>query len=300
MTGPPNPYRRRKRQRRAALGLLALAIPIAVGGFAYWHDTRFPARSVHVAGMPVELRVQDGVSDGQLRTIRRGLRLTDRFMANALGRTVEHHVEARIARSNGCRPFQAAGAAIFGQANRGFLCIDTASPAWRWLMLKNQLAASASAGHEYVHVLQGELGCLSSPAGERFHWILEGMAEEISWRAMVAGRRATERRIEREIRGEGAFDPNLDPLRSYETEGGRDPEYALWHLAVRRLLDEAVAAGTTRAHHPELALRRFCDRIAVRQPWRAAFARSFGLSVDRFYASFEAMRNRHVARFGRR
>ena len=300
MTVPPNAYRRRKRRRRAALGVLALAIPIAVGGFAYWHDTRFPARSVHVAGMPVELRVQEGVSGGELRTIRRGMRLTDRFMARVMGRTVEHHVEARVARSNGCRPFQAAGEAIFGQAERGFLCIDTASPAWQWLMLKNRLAANASAGHEYVHVLQGELGCLDSPAGERFHWLIEGMAEEVSWRALAAAHRTTERRIEREIRQAGAFDPNLEPLRSYETEGGRDPEYALWHLAVRRLLDEAVASGTVRATRPELALRRFCEGVAEGQPWRAAFARSFGLPVDGFYASFEAMRRPHVQRFGAR
>ena len=44
-----------------------------------------------------------------------------------------------------------------------------------------------------------------------------------------------------EIRENGAFDPNLEPLRSYENAGGRDPEYALWHLAVRRLLGGAVA-----------------------------------------------------------
>jgi hypothetical protein len=300
MKRPPTSYRRRKQRRRVALGLLALAIPVVLGGFAYWRDTRFPARSESVAGLPaVELRVQDGVSGSELRVIRRGLRLTSRYMGNALGRTVTGHVEARVARSNGCRPFQSVGEAIVGQAERGFLCIDTASPAWRWLMLKDRIAASASAGHEYVHVLQGELGCLRSPAKERFRWVLEGMADTIAWRALVEGDRITERRVAREIREDGAYDRNLEPLRRYETEGGRDPEYALWHLAVRRLLTGAVASRAAPARRPELSLRKFCDGIAARQPWRSAFARSFGLSVDRFYAAFEAARARGVRRFGR-
>src|SRR5437868_4720754 len=138
MERPPNVYRRRRLRRRVAVGLLVLMTVVAAGAYAYWQDTRFPARSMRVAGLPVELRVQDGVRADELGTIRRGLRLTDRFMARALARTVHNHVEARVARSNGCRPFQAAGEAIVGEADRGFLCVDTASPAWQWLMLKDR------------------------------------------------------------------------------------------------------------------------------------------------------------------
>src|SRR5919109_1891264 len=104
MSRPPSDYRRRKRRRRIALGIVALALPITLGGFAYWQDTRFPARSESVRGLPVELRVQGGVSTAELRAIRAGLRDTGRFMRRALGRTVENHVEARVARSNGCHP----------------------------------------------------------------------------------------------------------------------------------------------------------------------------------------------------
>jgi hypothetical protein len=280
------------------MGFLALALPVALGGFAYWQDTRFPARSEAVRGMPVELRVQDGVSARELHAIRLGLRDTGRFMRRALGRTVERHVEARIARSNGCRPFEEAGDAVVGEAQAGFLCVDTASPAWKWMMLKDRLAASASAGHEYVHVLQDEAGCLRSPLGERFRWVLEGMAEEVSWRALVAAHLITERRVLREIRENGAFDPNLQPLRSYETEGGRDPEYALWHLAVMRLLAHAHRAGAAPAARPELALRRFCDRIAAGRTWRSAFRLSFRISTERFYARFEAERQPDTLKFG--
>jgi hypothetical protein len=295
MVRPPNVYRRRKLRRRVAFSLLVVMAMLAAGAYAYWQDTRFPARSVPIAGMPVELRVQDGVDARELRVIRRGLRLTDRFMTRTLGRTVHGHVEARLARSNGCRPFQRAGEAIVGEAEEGFLCIDTASPAWRWLMLKDRLAATAAAGHEYVHVLQGEIGCLHSPLDERFRWIVEGMAEEISWRALVAAHRTTSAHVEREIRENGAFDSNLEPLQRYEIDGGRDPEYALWHLAVRRLLGAAVATGAVPASRPELALRHFCDRIGAGLPWRPAFERSFGVSAARFYAGFERSR---VARRG--
>src|SRR5438067_1873582 len=109
MAGPPNRYRRRRLWRRVALGLPVLMTLIAAGAYAYWQDTRFPAHSMRMAALPIELRVQDGVRPAELATIRRGLRLTDRFMDRALGRTVRDHVEARVARSNGCRPFQAAG-----------------------------------------------------------------------------------------------------------------------------------------------------------------------------------------------
>jgi hypothetical protein len=264
--------------------------PIAAGAYAYWHGTRFPAHSARVAGMPLELRIQDGVAPSELRAIRRGLRMTDRFMRSRLGSTVRGHVEARVAKSNGCRAFQKVGEAIVGEADRGFLCIDTASPAWQWLMLKDRLAASAVAGHEYVHVLQGEHGCLQSPRGERLRWIIEGMAEEVSWQALVAAHRTSEAQVARHIRDDGALDPNLEPLQAYETDGGRDPEYALWHVAVRRLLGEAVASGSAPRARPELALRRFCDRIGARRPWRQAFERSFGVSVPRFYALFERWR----------
>ncbi len=298
MALPPNQYRRRKLRRRVALGLLLLTTLAGAGSYAYWQDTRFPARSLRMAGTPVELRVQDGVGADELVAIRTGLRLTDGFMRRVLGRSVRTHLESRIARSNGCEPFQSAAEGIVGEAYKGFLCIDTASPAWQWLMLKDRLAAMAAAGHEYVHVLQDEIGCLQSPLDERYRWIMEGMAEEVSWRALVAAGRTNDTHVAGEIRSAGAFDPNLEPLHRYEIDSGRDPEYALWHLAVRRLLHEAVSAAAAPAGRPELALRHFCDRVAHREPWRLAFRRSFGTSVKRFYRAFATFRREAVDRFG--
>src|SRR4051812_47745626 len=143
-----------------ALGLLALGLVVGATGFAYWRDTRFPARSEPLPGTPVELRVQSGVTRPELRAIRSGLRLTDRYMRRTLGSGVARHVEARVAHSNGCHPFENAGEAVVGEGDAGFMCIDTSSPAWQWMMLRDRLSAVAAAGHEYVHVLQAEHGCL--------------------------------------------------------------------------------------------------------------------------------------------
>jgi hypothetical protein len=174
-------------------------------------------------------------------------------------------------------------------ARAGSLCIDTSSLSWQWLSLKDLVAATAIAAHEYVHVLQGELGCL--PAGEQeYRWLMEGMATEVAWRAVVAARRATPARVTRTIRQDGAYDSNLEPLASYERDDGRGPEYALWHFAIRRLLRAAVAAHAAPASRPSIALLRFCKRVGRGVAWRTAFTRSFGLPVGEFYSRFEKVR----------
>jgi hypothetical protein len=288
---PPN--RGRRRQIRRALAFVAVVFALfGATGFVFWKNTRFPARSERIAGIPVLLRVQDGVKPNELRAIRDGIRLTDRYMKRALGRTVHGPVEVRVARANGCHSWEPAGAGLVGEGQDGFVCVDTATPAWQWIIRKDHLEATAMAGHEYVHVLQGELGCLPPPRNQQYRWILEGMATETAWRALAASGRATRARIERTIIRDGAFDPNLEALSAYERDTGRDAEYALWHLAVRKLLTAAVADGAAPASRPEIALRHFCARVGQGRPWRWAFARSFGLSLPRFYASFETARQR--------
>jgi hypothetical protein len=291
---PPDHGRRRKLRRRLGLATLALVAVIGCCGFVYWQNTRFPARAEQLAGTPVELRIQDGVSPRELRAIRDGLRIVQRHAATSLGRSVRGPVEARVARSNGCHPFEDAGGASIGEGKEGFLCIDTASPGWQWLVRKDLTAATAISGHEYVHVLQGELGCMPAPGGQHFRWLLEGMASEVAWRGLVASGRATYARVERTMLESGAHDRNLDSLQRYEDEGGRDPEYALWQLAVRELLRRAVATGAVPAGRPELSLRRFCAQVGRGDPWRAAFARSFGISPRDFYAGFELARERRA------
>jgi hypothetical protein len=272
-------------------------VPLAGTGFSYWQHTRFPAHSVPLKGLPVELRVQDGVPRRDLHAVSQGLRLADRFMRRTLRRTVRHSVEARVARESGCRPFESSSEGSIGEADNRFLCVATNNLHWRWLIGKDRPAAIAVPAHEYVHVLQAELGCLQNGGERRFRWLLEGMADEIAWRALTSARLVSDLHVERMIRYDaltvhGGNDHGLDRLSVYERADGADREYALWHLAVRRLLRAAVKAGVTGASYPEITLRRFCARVGGGVSWRRAFARSFGLRVSDFYAQFAAFRRR--------
>jgi hypothetical protein len=269
----------------------------AGSGFSYWQDTRFPAHSISLKRTPVELRVQDGVKPRELRAVSDGVRLVDRFMKKKLRRTVRRPVEARIARKNGCHPFESSSEGSIGEADDGFFCVATNNLHWQWLIDKDLPAAIAISAHEYVHVLQADLGCLATRDNQSFRWLIEGMADEIAWRALISADRVTDAHVLRAIRYDafsvhGVSDRGLDPLSAYERADGADREYALWHVAVRRLLGVAVNAGAAPAARPEIALRRFCERVGRGLDWRRAFAHSFGKPVDEFYDEFEAFRRR--------
>ena len=294
---PPDTRRRRKLCRIWVLAVVCLAAVCVFAGFSYWQETRFPARTVALKGLPVKLRVQDGVKRSELRAITDGIRLVDGFMRNELRRSVRRPVEARVARKNGCRPFQSSSADSIGEADHGFLCVATSNLHWQWLIKKDLVAATAVSGHEYVHVLQAELGCLPEGDGPKFRWLSEGMAEAIAWRALVSSGRVRDARVARSIRADalpdfGLIGRGLYPLAAYERADGADREYALWHLAVRRLLHAAVDEGAAPPARPEITLRRFCERVGDGTGWRKAFERSFGLTVGHFYREFERFRAR--------
>jgi hypothetical protein len=123
------------------------------------------------------------------------------------------------------------------------------------------------------------------------------MAEQVAWQSLISARRASDRRVERAIRTDalpdhGLVGTGLYPLAAYERADGADREYALWHLAVRRLVRAAVDAGAAPPEHPHVSLRKFCERVGEGVRWRKAFARSFGLPVGRFYREFERFRGR--------
>ena len=270
--------------------LACLGLAVAGTAFARWGADRFPARSERVAGTPVELRVQDGVTPRELRAIRGGLEVMDRFSERTLDRRVRGPVEARVARRDRCRQDESGERSLIGQASAGFLCVDTANIEWRVLISSDRPSATAVSAHEYAHVLQAELGCLPEGEDRDYRWIVEGMATDLAWRALVRSGRVTDARVRRTISRDRPFDPGSRPLPVYEREGGRPPQYALWHLAIRFLLRAAVDAGAAPPARPEVALRAFCERVGAGRPWRAAFAESFGLRTAEFYARFEASR----------
>jgi len=272
------------------LVIAVVAAVVAGSAFAYWSDDRFPARSAPLAGTPVELRIQDGVTARELRTVRVGIRLTDRYLRRSLHRGVRGPAQARIARRDRCGHSQSGERAVIGTGNPGFLCVDTSNVEWKAMLNEDRPAATAVSAHEYVHVWQAELGCLPQGDKREYRWMVEGMATHLAWEALRRAGLVSERRVLMTIRREGAFDPSNHALRTYERRGGRPPQYALWHRAIRALLREAVARAAAPRGRPEMSLRRFCERAGGGIAWREAFTRTFGLSPAEFYARFGAGR----------
>jgi hypothetical protein len=280
---------RRTRSRRR-LALLAVGLLGLVTARALATSDGFPARSQTLPGAPAKLLIQDGVGDADMRAVADGVRHADRFIRIALGAVVRGPVEVRIARGDPC-PGEDGDRSVIGNGGAGGICIDTANLHWQWLSHNHRVEAAAIAAHEYVHVLQAQLGCLPAGDDRDFRWIVEGMASHIGWEALVSSGRARDADVRRAIRRDGAFDVANGPLRRYEREGGRTPQYAQWHLAVRGLLARP-AARPGAAAHPDSALLRFCEQVGAGRPWRGAFLTAFGRSAFDFYARFEAQGRR--------
>lgn len=268
--------------RSRVLPALVVALLI-VAAWVWWTQVRFPARTVHVPGVPeITLRVQEGVSAGDLAAIRRGLVLQDRALEASGSGGIAHHVEVRVADGDGCHAFERAGGSGVGQTEKGFVCLDLRAPAWAYQRAHAPLGLVDTPAHELVHARQAELGCLTDGDRQRWRWLFEGTAILLSYNAVErddAARAATIRRF-------GAFGRDVGPLERYETANGGDHAYALWHLAVRDLL--------RRTHRPPAALLRFCAQAGTGAGWHAAFARTFGLDVTSFYRAFAAARPRYA------
>lgn len=214
-----------------------------------------------------------------MRLVAQGLRLADRAFADLLGVRVPRPVTALLARRTPCVPFsRSASTAV---ADGEMLCVNTTRPVWRYAVREGSTLALSIVAHEHLHNLQGQLGRLPGPDEHTHLWLVEGTATYLGWQTVRRAGRVTEADIAREMRAWGGFRPGLKPLSSYERTLGGDPEYALAHRAVRRL----VARTGTPA-----SLVRFCERVGEGQRWRDAFRAAFGLPVGAFYADFERLR----------
>ena len=266
------------------MALMAIALlGVAAASALAMSGDDFPARSQRLGGTPVQLLVQREVTRADMHAVARGVRSADRYVRSSLGRRVRGPVQARIARGDPC-PGADGDRSVIGQGGSGSLCVDTANVEWQLLIRNHRAEAAAIPAHEYVHVLQAELGCLPSGGDRDYRWLVEGMASHIGWQALVRSGSVRDADVRRSIRRNGAFDASLQGLRMYERRGGRTAQYARWHLAVRYLLRTAARA--------EPALVRFCAEVGGGRAWRSAFLSSFGLSVFDFYARFEGAQRR--------
>lgn len=262
--------------------MLGVAVVLVLGGLALFvlseGEAPFPSRAIPIPGTPITMRVQSAATAREAAVFRRGLVLEYRFLER-MGRPLGADVEARLAHGDPCVPSAEPGAGATGWADHGWLCVDALVPIWRENVQNEPVVASGVSAHELVHVWQEELGCGSD---DQYLWLTEGMATDFAWRALVAAGLTTERATGEAIRRFGAFNERVGPLQSYEDRTGADPEYALWHLAVRDLLRGSRSGPA--------AMRSFCEFVGNGTGWRDAFARAFGRSVDQFYRAFAAAR----------
>jgi hypothetical protein len=149
--------------------------------------------------------------------------------------------------SSGQHP-EAAGVTLNGKK----ICLFTAdTPELEVPTLLRQTAA-----HEAVHVLQGQLGC----AAPLPSWLVEGMAEDLSWRTILP------------------HDDEATLERWAAMEQGEQADGLNYGTAMRAALD--LDGGRP------ARLVDFCRAVGQGAPWRLAFSQTFDASADQYAARF--------------
>ena len=138
--------------------------------------------------------------------------------------------------------------------------------------------------HEYTHIWQFHLGCLSSR--RLGNWLSEGMAEFIAYEAMIRNGDMRQEDVTAFMlsaaRGTGQFDR---PLRDFGEGAIRD--IGIWpghvgFVALHRIVPSAPGGI--------LSSRTLCEEVGDGASVPDAFETAFGVSLDDFYADFEKYR----------
>ncbi len=218
-----------------------------------------------------------------------------RYIRTYLGRelpptTIYAHtdLEAMISTSANTRPRSLADSRALWGGGQQFAEVDYrvmwVAPVW---FATPEPDRSKIAIHEVVHVLQAELagrGTLGGrddevpPAGPK--WLFEGHAEWTAYQAVaMIGLLPIERARERWTATTKALAGT--PLIALEVRAARPVgAYDIYSLAVDFLL---------RGREPA-SLSAYLEAIGRGTPWRDAFATTFGMTVEAFYAEFAAYR----------
>ena len=269
------------RRRWLTIAVVLCLLLAIVGLFAY-RELHFDARREAMPDAPFDLLIQSGVSEGEAEAVRDGLRAADRYLRTEQNAGVKDRVEVRLAHAEGCEPFSSPAGPPTGWADARRLCLNTKAPGWRQQFADDPVLASIVTAHEHVHNVQAQLGCARSRDDHEWLWLFEGMAEHLSFGALVADGRWSDQRTMPLMREWGAGDAGLGPLSAYERTGADgDGAYALFTTATRYLDAQAPRPS---------ALMNFCRSVGDGQPWHEAFEQAFGLSVEDFYERFAQAR----------
>jgi hypothetical protein len=239
-----------------------------------------PAHAGPVSGTPFTITEPRGpVAAPIVAAVASGVRLMQSYERRRLGVTVRQPVELRVvpgARCDDRVPFlgdQVGGVTYDRTGDTGYdhlICLFTGLKAWP----KATLARRQLAAHEAAHVLANELGC-----GPAAYWIHEGMAELLSWRAVLVphlGESALRDDAMRWLHDTGELSP-----------GGLRPREAsrrgLSYLEAALAIAEADRGDSRR----DVA---FCRAVGAGTSWPKAFGQAYGVDVNTFYARWSRVR----------
>ncbi|GEM45512.1 hypothetical protein [Deinococcus cellulosilyticus] len=253
------------------------------GVLALWQTVYLGGTAKTIEGTPHTLQTQPGVPAGHEELIATALQDAQKYFQDVLKTEVPQPVRVQLASISPCVPLQALGQPATAVANKNSICINSTRSLWKKVLKNEPTLGLTIVAHEHFHNLQGQLGCLPKGNAHEYRWWVEGTATYVGWQTEVHAGRVTPDEVEQEMRSWGAMRPDLKPLKAYETSMPGDPEYALAYRAVDRLVKRAGAAS----------LGQFCQQVGQKLPWKTAFEKAFGVSVEDFYQRFEADRKTH-------
>lgn len=232
-----------------------------------------------LAGTPYTLVVQPSVPPESVELVKTGLERADQFFLDTTGTPFTDTIDVRIASFQPCSalkpvPPLASTAEVVGKR----MCVNTSSGVWQQALRGEPGIAMSVMAHEHYHSMQEQLGCLPSPWRKDYQWWIEGSAAYIGWETAIASG-ALDRAWVDALLNDMRADPDLGSLASYERSIDGNAAYALGYQAVEQLVDRTGSVGS---------LNDFCRSVGSGTPWRTAFADTFGIELNDFYASFEA------------
>jgi hypothetical protein len=222
--------------------------------------------------------VFQGGTVAQQQLIRDAVQQAHFYFASAFGRTIQAAttITGSVSAPGCANPSSAAyanpGSAIFCITNTGWTQVGP--------LLQTKIAI-----HEVFHLLQYEVGWISTPAVQGPVWFLEGAAEFVGFSALadrgqlpLATSRGCNLRAWANYNNAGAPLAPLSALESPQQWGTTPgPRYTAAFTAVDQL--QAGAGGIA-------SLRTFWTRRAAGDDWPTAFQSAFNTSISSFYAQF--------------
>lgn len=239
----------------------------------------------------LQYEIGEGVPQSDVDTISEGIARVRLYIESDLGGDIpqefrEASVVKIVASGDGNQEIGGGGgcctAFSVNHPDAGRIFLDVLHP--HWLNATN-INRQHHAAHEYTHVWQGSLGCLSISTNLLGAWLTEGIAEYVTYSAFVDQGLLTKRQVHETQYEAASQNQQLDyPLDDFSVDIS---QIGVWPGHIGYL---AVAELVTIAPEGELSIRRICERVTAGETIEEAFLNSFGISVADFAEQFEPSR----------